>query len=148
MGSNTKVVKEFDLPYGMRGTVKLISIDESTRLADALFNVFAVLGGEEGMDVNDETAWHCGYLAVPKHLADRLGWTGSSCEDYEDLPLHGQCTYVDKVRDEDGMKSLVIGWDYNHYGDTIAEFDADRVEADIREFAKYVLDLLERADAL
>jgi len=143
-----EVVKTFDLPYGMRGTVKLISVDEATRVADALFNVFAVLGGGESMDVNNEAAWHCGYLAVPKHLADRLGWTSSDYDDYEDLPLHGGCTCVDRTWDEDGMEVLVIGWDYRHYGDAMAEFDADRVEADVREFARYVVVLLERADAL
>ena len=38
--------------------------------------------------------------------------------------------------------SLVIGWNYNHYGDTPSVYDVVTVESDVREFGEYVLRLI------
>lgn len=56
---------------------------------------------------------HCGCLA-----------TYDKKEDYDDLPVHGGCTFAGTRLSGDG---LWVGWDYGHFGDYMSFHENDSI---------------------
>lgn len=87
--------------------------------------------GTEEADVSLADRWYTAYVTLPKDLAMRRGCMRKL--ECGDLPVHGGCTLQLWTRPEWIPESaypaegVTLGWDYHHHGDSMTEFDIDRV---------------------
>ena len=137
MNKRFMIVDDLPLPYGTRG---IIMKAECRNGVNHGHSRLVKKYGMEGADVNLATSWYTAYVVIPPEICDGLGWKSMDAQSY-DIPVHGGCTYA-RIGWLGGVRIpedwLVLGWDYAHYGDTMAEFDLEKVRDELTEFGEYI----------
>ena len=138
------VVEAMGLGGGLRGVIKrAVSIRGELNTHDL---ILSKTFGQKAADVSLTRGWHTAYIILPRKAMEALGFPLDKPGLTEtDIPVHGGCTYSEPYLEDCQVADdeWVLGWDYNHYGDTIEEYDQDVVREDVRELAGYLLKRLE-----